>query len=361
MNSKLTILIPIAILVAVDQSHGARFLGGFQVNLPHTFSAGAPARASEVNENFGALGSAMELRAADVDARLDGLPSFENVLSVSPSGAEFSSVAAALASISNASSQNRFVVEVGPGVYAESSVCRVPSFVTLRGAGRSATVITAARSSSAHGETSSTMVLLDEGRVERLTVENTGTGTLATAISGTSLSSSTRINDVLAQSNGAGGSEHYALRIEESDAVIEASQMTASGASSVNAAFASVDTGGAFAAPRLVRCVLEAQGGALEVGARLTLTSAVLEDCRIDADDIAVETMVDGQTDVLGGRLTTQGQSSIFTASGTASLRCMGVLFEGGNALGSATQFRYVHCARADFNSVVNGFGSTIQ
>ena len=98
---------------------------------------------------------------------------------VAKSGAPFSSIQAALDSISDASSSKVYMVMVGPGMYQEQVTLK--SFVGIMGAGQGATVITQPGSDSA---TFATVLGADSSRLSHLTVRNTGGATYdhATAI-----------------------------------------------------------------------------------------------------------------------------------------------------------------------------------
>lgn len=69
-------------------------------------------------------------------------------ITVGTSGADFTSVSAALASITP-SSGNRYLIHVGPGTYTEVGGIDLPAYVDLEGAGRDLTTITCACSSGA--------------------------------------------------------------------------------------------------------------------------------------------------------------------------------------------------------------------
>jgi hypothetical protein len=63
----------------------------------------------------------------------------ENVVTVSPSGGDFTSIQAALDSITDAADANRYTVLVGPGVYSEKVTLK--SWVSVVGAGRGVTTV----------------------------------------------------------------------------------------------------------------------------------------------------------------------------------------------------------------------------
>jgi pectin methylesterase-like acyl-CoA thioesterase len=66
-----------------------------------------------------------------------GNVSYKNLIVVAKSGAAFTSVQAALDSITDAAANNRYLVYVAPGEYAESVAMK--SYVDIQGAGESVT------------------------------------------------------------------------------------------------------------------------------------------------------------------------------------------------------------------------------
>jgi pectin methylesterase-like acyl-CoA thioesterase len=92
----------------------------------------------------------------------------QNVLIVSPSGGNFTSIQAALNSITNNSSRNTFLIWVGPGTYNEQVTMK--PYVDIEGAGEKVTKITFGISSLTTG----TVVGADNAELRFLTVENTG-------------------------------------------------------------------------------------------------------------------------------------------------------------------------------------------
>ena len=102
---------------------------------------------------------------------------YKNVVAVAGSGAPFSSIGAALASISDASIDNRYLVAVAAGVYSEN--IQLKPWVHVCGAGRGATVITAPG-----GDTPSTATVTgaDNTQISNLSVVNTGGGNYALGI-----------------------------------------------------------------------------------------------------------------------------------------------------------------------------------
>ncbi len=351
----------LALFVAADLSLGARFLGSFTISLPHTFSAGTPARASDVNENFAAIVSAVETRAVEVDGRLDDLAPAENMVSVATSGTGFTSVAAALASITDASATNPYVVQVGPGIFDETSLCSVPSFVTLRGSGRAATIVRSARTSASVDEASATVSLATDAELQDLRVENAGLSQMSSAIYGEDLSSDTRLFNVAASVEGNGGTHHVAVHVGDSDLLIESCELTASGATTSNVAFQSRDTGAAFAQPVLHGSTLLGLDVTNGVGADVNLTALNVDSCTIRGDSVGILATTNGTTTVLNSTVRTSGLSQVYEQTGAAAILSGSTRLIGGNPVGTASQFKYAHCMKGNLDVIVNGQGSTVQ
>jgi DNA-binding SARP family transcriptional activator len=105
-----------------------------------------------------------------------------NVVVVAKSNGDFTSVKAAMDSITTTSSSNRYLVWVGPGVYTEGATVQVKAYVHLQGAGPNVTVISSTLTSGSVGPDAATAQLDDNGRISDLSIVNTGTGTFGIAI-----------------------------------------------------------------------------------------------------------------------------------------------------------------------------------
>ncbi len=104
------------------------------VTVPNTFSNGTVADADQVNANFTALAGAINALTP------------ANVVGVQPVGvdttASGTALAAAVASIANASSQNPYLVRLAPGVYnIGAATLAIPPYVSLEGSGESVTTV----------------------------------------------------------------------------------------------------------------------------------------------------------------------------------------------------------------------------
>jgi hypothetical protein len=106
----------------------------------------------------------------------DNTSSYQNVIIVAKSGGNFTTISAALASITTNSATNRYLVWVAPGIYNEKVIMK--QYVDIEGAGETATKITSAGSSGITG----TVKGADNSELRHLTVENLGSNTYAIAI-----------------------------------------------------------------------------------------------------------------------------------------------------------------------------------
>jgi len=97
--------------------------------------------------------------------------STQNMVIVAKSGGDYTTVTAALASITTASNTNRFLIYVAPGVYNESVTMK--EYVDIEGAGELTTKITSS---------GNTLVGANYAELRFLTVESTGGSTYAIAI-----------------------------------------------------------------------------------------------------------------------------------------------------------------------------------
>ncbi len=109
--------------------------------------------------------------------------SYQNVIIVAKSGGDFSSIQAALNSITDAGSDNRYLVWVAPGTYNERVTMK--PYVDIEGAGELVTKITYSGSASIN---SGTVLGANDAELRDLAVENTGGADYAIAIYNSSAS-----------------------------------------------------------------------------------------------------------------------------------------------------------------------------
>ncbi len=133
---------------------------------------------------------------------------YQNVVVVAKSGGDYTSVQAAIDSISGEAAGNPYLVWVAPGVYEEQVTMK--PYVHLQGAGQEATVITSTASSSVWPPTQATLVLASDASLRDLTVGNSGAGDHNVALLATAGMTHTLATDVTARALG-GGTYNYAI------------------------------------------------------------------------------------------------------------------------------------------------------
>ena len=104
---------------------------------------------------------------------------YHNVVVVAKSGGDFTSIQAAIYSITDASSSNRYLVYVAPGVYNER--VSMTAYVDLAGAGQDLTHISAAGGTSQNAD-SATLTGASNATLRNLTIDNTGGNTIGIGI-----------------------------------------------------------------------------------------------------------------------------------------------------------------------------------
>lgn len=123
---------------------------------------------------------------------------FGNVVVVAKSGGDFTSVQAALDSITDAGADNPYLVTVAPGVYEEQVTLK--PHVTVEGAGEDVTIVRWTGGSQApwEGDGSATVRGADHAALRHLTVESDGTGQ-AFAVGVLSIDADTMLRHVTAR------------------------------------------------------------------------------------------------------------------------------------------------------------------
>lgn len=355
-----------------------------ELTIKHSFQSGTPALASEVNENFsdvktavddnntqiGNLGGELTSAQANItnhEQRITALEDsagalgYGNVITVATSGGDFTSVAAATASITDASSTNTYLVRVMPGVYTETALVQVPSYVHLQGSGPNATVLTSSRGATTPSTDAATIEIGDNGRVSDLSVFNDGTNTYGIALYSASTTRNTVIDNVVANANGAGGTGHFAAYWNDAEAIIRNSTLLAGGAipfgTAVNAAFGSVNAAGGFpqalienstliggANNTLVSCVDSTGTG---YGLMLSSSSPHIRHSEICGGHRGVAVLTNGHALIHASTIKASSTSNAFlfeiSASGSISVANSGVSYLGNKFTGAGTGLRCVH------------------
>ncbi|MBX3176431.1 MAG: hypothetical protein KF886_03645 [Candidatus Hydrogenedentes bacterium] len=283
-----------------------------------------------------------------------GEPSeLENVIHVATSGGDFTSVAAALASITDSSSSNRYLVYVAPGVYTETDLCVVAPYVHLLGAGQNVTVITSARSGASPNNASATVELQNNGRISHCTIENTGSSsTFGIGVWTADATRAAEIFQTTIQVNGAGGVGHYAVYLNDSEPTIKCSRLTSTGAvgfgTAVNAALGGVNVAGGFPQPLIVDSYLlggtsVADNTGTGFGMQFNSVAAEVRNSVIEAGHRAIAQYVNGITRVRNSQVQVSSTTDAFlletSGSGQTLFYHSGLFYVGNKlATGSTNQ-----------------------
>lgn len=130
---------------------------------------------------------------------------YAQVVVVAKSGGDYTSVQAAINSITDAAADKPYLVWVAPGVYNETVT--MEPYVHLQGAGQEATIITSSVSTD-WPPTQATLVLADHVSLRDLTVGNAGTGSRNVAMLATAGTAQVLVADVTARAQGSGTYNH---------------------------------------------------------------------------------------------------------------------------------------------------------
>ena len=285
-----------------------------------------------------------------------------NVITVAQSGGDYTSVAAALASISDNSATNRYLVWVAPGVYTESELSLVKPYVHLRGSGPNATVILSTRSQASIGPDSATMQLENNARISDLTVRNEGvSATFAIALYASDPTGRAAVIDnVVAEANGTGGVGHYAIYLNDAEPTIRHSVLRASGANSgtpVNAALGAVNSEGGFPQPLIENSHFEGKGSNSGYGFHLSSAAPTVRYSYIWGDFRGIAALAAGVTQVQNSHLQEGGFSdgALFetTGSGTVMVATSGVFYI--NKFTGTGNLVCIHAYKANYTAATNG------
>jgi len=161
---------------------------------------------------------------------------YSNVVVVASSGGDYTSIQAAIDSITDASASNPYLVWVAPGVYTEQVAMK--SHVHLRGAGQEATVITSNVGNTTWPPDQPTVGLASDVSLRDLSILNTGAGPSDTALVASGGTERALVADVTATTQGAGGHNYTIVLIGPgTDIAVDRVTAIAEGGSGVNGAF----------------------------------------------------------------------------------------------------------------------------
>ena len=297
--------------------------------------------------------------AGFADGTDDGA-TYDHVVTVAKSGGDYTSVASALNSITDSSSTNRYLVRVMPGVYTESSLVVVKSYVHVRGSGPNATVITSSRTNGAPNNVAATVDLLDNGRISDITVRNTGASSISIALYSAETSRDTEVDNVVAEAIGTGGTGHFAAYWNDAEATIRNSTLFAGGAvgfgTAVNAGFGSVNISAGFPQALIENSTLI--GGSNNFaencndptgtgfGMQLSNSSPVVRYTYICGGHRGIAVYTNGHPQVQSSSVKVSSSGSAFlfeiSASGSLSVANSGISYVGNKFTGAGTGLRCV-------------------
>jgi hypothetical protein len=293
------------------------------------------------------------------------------VITVSPSGGDFTSVAAALSSISGSSSTNRYLVWVGPGVYTETALVTVPAYVHLQGAGPNATVVTSDRSSSSAGNAAATVQLLEDSAISDMTVHDAGTGVYNIALYSTQTSRDILVNNVVAEANGSGGTWHYAAYLNDAEPTIRDSILRANGGTGTNVAIYIRNIAGAAPEPHIQNSMLLGGNGNANgqtcagnsgtgIGLRSFSGSPRIVDSYICGDYRAIFIELGGEVHVHHSQVAVSSTAGAFLLESTSGayivLTTTGVFYSGNKHTGFGGLI-CTHNYKANYSAATNGYG----
>jgi len=191
------------------------------------------------DQQFAAVPYALQAQeAADADT-VDGLHAselethYQNVIIVAKSGGDYTSVQAAIDSITDASASNPYLVWVAPGVYSETVAMK--SNVHLQGAGQDVTFISSNIGNASFPPTTATLVLASDTSLRDLTVENiTGGGySFNVALLATGGAARVLVTDVTVRAQGF-ETDNYAIVFALSGTEVTLQRVTALGENGSN-------------------------------------------------------------------------------------------------------------------------------
>jgi hypothetical protein len=127
---------------------------------------------------------------------------YAQVVVVAQSGGDYTSIQAAIDSITDAAADKPYLVWVAPGVYVEQVTMK--PYVHMQGAGQEATIITSTVTNASFPPSQATLMLAQDTSLRDLTVGNGGTGSRNAALLATAGTTQTLVADVTARAHGAG-------------------------------------------------------------------------------------------------------------------------------------------------------------
>ncbi len=201
--------------------------------------------------------------------------SYQNMVIVAQSGGDFTTITAALNSITTASVTNHFLIYVAPGVYNERVTMK--QYVDIEGAGELTTRITFTGSTSI---TTGTLLGANNAELRFLTVENTGGNTSAVAIYNSS--AAPRLTHITASASG-GTWIYGVVNSYSSPTMTDVTASASGGVSSINRGVYN-----SYSSPTMTNVIASASGGTDNYGVYNHFSSPTINNCVISGSNYGI-------------------------------------------------------------------------
>lgn len=269
---------------------------------------------------------------------------YELVVTVAKSGADFTSIQAAIDSITDASSDNRYLVWVGPGRYNERVTLK--NYVYLQGVEQWDTVIEYAAGSANYPPDTATLTLSGNSRVRRLTVLSHGTAAHNTAVFAPDGAAHVLLDNIYVEARGTGDANYGMVVMGGSTSlgITQAYIGASNGASSNNGLVLEDDVN-----VSLTDCSIWGRGGADSSGilnwgnnANLQGDDITVEASGATGNNAALSNQLDARATLRGGFFSGRDGSGIACGicNFAAHVSATGVESEGNSASGTGYGFR---------------------
>ncbi len=137
--------------------------------------------------------------------------SLKNVITVSAENGDFTNVADAMASITDATPVNPYMIFIGPGIYTLADTLEVKNHVHIRGSGKDLTFLVGDQSSAADGESSALMIMLSDTSIAHLDIVNAGVTGPTDFRTALYVSGSARIEDLQVNADSMSSGQTYGI------------------------------------------------------------------------------------------------------------------------------------------------------
>lgn len=299
---------------------------------------------------------------------------YGRVIVVANSGGDYTSVADAIASLSNPpSSSSRYLVWVAAGIYTETTLIDVPGYVHLQGAGPNVTQIRANRTNVNPNSNAAVMQLRNHARVSDLSVINYGASGISIAVYMLNdVTRSTVLENVTAKANGSGGTGHFAVYLNDAEPTIRRSWLSAQGASVVNTGVGSINIDGGYPQALIEHSTILgdvdqdktcSSAGDTGIGLQLQDSAPVVRDSYICGPHRAISASQNGITRVERTylRADAKANNALFAMTGSANILLAASQIDGAPvaklAAGSTTSLTCIHSFKSTFVAAQDGSG----